>query len=93
MSHHDAVRDEIISVAAGEAARLDELVELLEAGLARALVEASYLEGLAPDRIEVLRDGLRQPRFADVPGFEDELATARAELAMVQELRRRLAGA
>jgi len=88
----DPTRDEIAAVAAGEAARLDELVELLERGLARARAESAYVGDLAPDRLEELRRGLRQPRFADVEGIEEELAAARAELGMVQELRRRLHG-
>jgi hypothetical protein len=88
---NDRLHDEIANTAAGEAARLDELVELLESALARAQAEAAQLIGLSQEQIAILRAGLRQDRFGDVAGIGEELANARAEFAMVQELRRRLA--
>jgi hypothetical protein len=81
---------ELASGATGEASRLASVVEALEAQLDQAEAEAAIVAEWDAERIDVLRQGLRLPRFADVEAIGAELARAQQELDAVQALRRRL---
>jgi hypothetical protein len=87
-----AILEELFASAAAEAARLAELVDSVAERVAVAQSELELVADWPAERIELLRAALRRPRFADVPGYTGELERAEAELASVQELRRRLAG-
>jgi hypothetical protein len=89
----EELASELVSGAAGEAARLADIVEALESAHARAAAERSLVADWPRDRLQVLREGLRNPRFADEEGLAAELAQARSQLDAVQDLRRRLHGA
>lgn len=86
---HGDQADELLASAAAEAGRLSDVVATLQAALAQAQGELDLVRDWPPDRLAVLRNGLRRPRFADVQGLSMELETARQELEAVQELRRR----
>jgi hypothetical protein len=86
----EEMASELASGAAGEAARLADIVEALESAHARAVMERSLVADWPPERLQVLREGLRNPRFAGHEGLAAELAEARAQLDAVQDLRRRL---
>jgi len=75
-----------------ESDRLMRLVDELSEGLAVAEEEHRLVEDWPETRLQLLRSALQQPRFADVSGYRAEVERAEAELAVVQELRRRLAG-
>jgi len=60
--------------------------------VAVAQAELELVADWTAERLDLLRAALRRPRFGDVPGYTAELERAEAELASVQELRRRLAG-
>lgn len=80
-------------VDAGEAAaRLAEIVDDLTEALSVAEAQHSLVADWSEGRLALLRSALGQERFADVAGFTAELERAEAELGVVQELRRRLAG-
>ena len=84
-------REELAAGAGAEAARLAALVETLGQAVRQAEGEALLVEGWPPARLELLRAGLRRPRFADVGGLRAELDQVEAELDAVQALCRRLA--
>jgi len=87
-----AMKSELASGAAAEAARLADIVDTLEQAAAQAAVERSLVADWPAERLEALRAGLRQPRFGDEEGLAAELAEARLQLDAVQGLRRRLQG-
>lgn len=68
------------------------LVDELSETLAVAEAELQLVEDWPPARLALIRSALRNPEFADVSGFTTLVERAEAELAAVQELRRRLAG-
>lgn len=75
-----------------ESGRLLRVVDELSESLAVAEAEHSLVEDWSESRLTLIRSALQQPRFADVAGYRLEVERAEAELAAVQELRRRLAG-
>ncbi len=83
---------ELQTKVADEATRLAEVVD----GLTERLAIAETQHGLVADwpeqRIALVRSALQDQGFADAQGFRAELERAEAELAAVQELRRRLTG-
>lgn len=83
---------ELLQRAAGEASRLVEVVDELTERLAIAEAQHVLIADWPPGRIALVRSALQEPGFADVAGHSAELERAEAELAAVQELRRRLAG-
>ncbi len=83
---------ELLTQAAAEATRLVEIVDELTEALAVAESQHALVADWPASRVELVRAALRQERFADVTGFSAELERAEAELATVQELRRRLSG-
>jgi hypothetical protein len=68
------------------------VVETLEDAHRQAQAERALVAGWSDEQVQVLREGLRQPRFADEAGLAAELAQASAELAAVRALRDHLAG-
>ncbi len=76
----------------GEANRLMKLLDELSEKLAVAEAELGLVEDWPDARLALIRSALRNPEFADVSGYTDQVERAEAELAAVQELRRRLAG-
>jgi hypothetical protein len=87
-----AMKSELASGAAAEAARLADIVDTLEQAAAQAAMERSLVADWPAERLEALRTGLRQPRFGDEEGIAAELAEARVQFDAVQDLRRRLRG-
>jgi hypothetical protein len=83
---------DLLARAANEATRLVELVDELTEKLAIAESQHALVADWPEGRIDLVRAALRGDRFADVAGCSAELERAEAELAAVQELRRRLAG-
>jgi hypothetical protein len=83
---------ELLARAAAEAARLVEHVDELTEKLSTAESQHALVADWPDGRIGLLRTALQDPGFADVTGCTAELERAEAELAAVQELRRRLAG-
>ncbi len=77
---------------ADESERLMRVVDELSEALAVAEEEHRLVEDWPEARLELVRSALQQPRFADVSGYRAEMERAEAELSVVQELRRRLAG-
>lgn len=82
----------LLSRAVDEATRLVELVDELTEKLAIAESQHALVGDWPAARIELVRAALQKPEFADVAGCSAALERAEAELAAVQELRRRLAG-
>ena len=83
---------ELLQRAAGEASRLVEVVDELTERLAIAEAQHALIADWPQGRITLVRSAMQEPGFADVAGCTAELERAEAELAAVQELRRRLAG-
>jgi hypothetical protein len=83
---------ELLEKAADEATRLAEVVDDLTERLAIAETQYGLVADWADSRIALVRSALRDEQFADVSGLRTELEQAEAELAAVQELRRRLTG-
>lgn len=83
---------ELLQRAAGEASRLVEVVDELTERLAIAEAQHALVADWQLSRVALVRSAMREPTFADVAGCTAELERAEAELAAVQELRRRLAG-
>lgn len=75
-----------------EANRLMRLVDDLSEKLAIAEAEFRLVADWPDARLDLVRSALRNPEFADVGGYTALVEQAEAELAAVQELRRRLAG-
>jgi len=78
--------------AADEATRLVELVDELTEKLSMAEAQHALVADWSEARIGLLRTALQDDRFADVAGYTTALERAEAELGVMQELRRRLAG-
>lgn len=83
---------ELLQRAADEASRLAEVVDELTERLAIAEAQHALIADWPQSRVALVRSALQEPAFADVAGCTTELERAEAELAAVQELRRRLAG-
>jgi len=83
---------ELLQRAAGEASRLVEVVDELTERLAIAEAQHALVADWPLSRVALVRSAIQEPGFADVAGCTAELERAEAELAAVQELRRRLAG-
>ncbi len=75
-----------------QANRLMRLVDDLSEKLAIAEAEFRLVADWPDARLELVRSALCNPEFADVGGYTALVERAEAELATVQELRRRLAG-
>jgi hypothetical protein len=83
---------ELLTKAADEATRLAEVVDGLTERLAIAETQHGLVADWADSRIALVRSALQDEQFADVSGLRTELERTEAELAAVQELRRRLTG-
>jgi hypothetical protein len=83
---------ELLTRAADDATRLAEIVDDLTERLAIAEAQHALVADWPQGRVELVRSALRDAQFADVPRLRGELERAEAELAAVQELRRRLTG-
>jgi len=88
---NDMYRD-LLQQAAGQASRLVEVVDELTERLAIAEAQHVLIADWPQGRVALVRSAMQEPGFADVAGCSAELERAEAELAAVQELRRRLAG-
>lgn len=83
---------ELVGRVADEAGRLLGLVDDLAERLSVAEAQNELVADWSPTRIALVRSALQDERFADVAGYTAELEHAEAQLAAVQELRRRLSG-
>mgnify|MGYP003446825108 CR=1 FL=1 len=83
---------ELLVKAAGVATRLAEVVDDLTERLAVAEAQHGLVADWSESRVALVRSALEDERFADVSRLRTELERAEAELAAVQELRRRLTG-
>lgn len=83
---------ELLTKVAGDAPRLAEVIDGLTERLAIAEAQHELVADWAEGRVELVRSALQDERFADVAQLRRELERAEAELAAVQELRRRLTG-
>lgn len=83
---------ELLVKAAGEATRLAEVVDDLTERLAIAEAQHALVADWTESRVELVRSALQDEQFADVARLRTALERAEAELAAVQELRRRLTG-
>ncbi len=82
----------LLARAAGEAARLVELVDELTEKRSTAEAQHALVADWPEARVSLLRSALQDDRFADVAGYTAALERAEAELGAMQELRRRIAG-
>lgn len=82
----------LLAKAADDATRLAEVVDDLTERLAIAEAQHALVADWTDGRVELVRSALQDEHFADVPQLRAELERAEAELAAVQELRRRLTG-
>lgn len=83
---------ELLAKAADVATRLAEVVDDLTERLAVAHAQHSLVADWTDSRIMLVRSALQDEHFADVSRLRTDLERAEAELAVVQELRRRLTG-
>jgi hypothetical protein len=83
---------ELLAKVAGDAPRLAEVIDGLTERLAIAETQHALVADWAEGRVELVRSALHDEHFADVARLRTELERAEAELAAVQELRRRLTG-
>ena len=83
---------ELLAKAADQATRLAEVVDDLTEGLAIADAQHALVADWSDGRVELVRSALQDEHFADVTRLRGDLERAEAELAAVQELRRRLTG-
>jgi hypothetical protein len=83
---------ELLARAADQATRLAEVVDGLTERLAIAESQHALVADWTDGRVELVRSALQDAAFADVAGLRAELERYEAELAAVQELRRRLTG-
>ena len=86
------VYQELLAKAADEATRLAEVVNDLTERLAIAETQHGLVADWTDSRVALVRSALQDAQFADVSGLRTELERAEAEVAAVQELRRRLTG-
>lgn len=75
-----------------EADRLMRRVDELSEKLAIAEAEHRLVADWPESRVDLVRSALRNTDFADIHGYTDLVERTEAELAAVQELRRRLTG-
>ncbi len=83
---------ELLTKVADDATRLAEVIDGLTERLAIAEAQHALVADWTHGRVELVRSALRDEHFSDVARLRTELERAEAELAAVQELRRRLTG-